>query len=505
MLNLPEEINLEIATLFSLAIYFAVMLGIGLYAFKKSTSDVSGFMLGGRSLSPKVAALSAGASDMSGWILMGLPGAMYLSGMSSLWIAIGLVIGAFLNYLFVAPRLRTYTELANDSITLPDYFENRFNDKTRLLRLVSSVVIVVFFTLYTSSGIVAGGKLFESSFGLSYESGLYITAGVVAAYTLFGGFLAVSLTDFVQGCIMFIALVLVPIVTINAVGGVGEVQHQIASIDPALFDLFSGVSLISIISAMAWGLGYFGQPHIIVRFMAIRDVKELPVARRIGMSWMIVSIIGAMATGFAGIAYIAKTGMELKDAETIFIVLSQLLFSPLVAGFLLAAILAAIMSTISSQLLVTSSSLTEDFYKTFLNKEASQKQQVLVGRLSVLVVALLAIYLAHDRNSSILSLVSNAWAGFGAAFGPVVIASLYWKNMTRNGALAGMLVGALTVLFWIYAPITINGGSLSSYLYEIVPGFILCSLTLYIVSKLAPEKDEKLLATFDKVKAIHSH
>jgi SSS family solute:Na+ symporter/sodium/proline symporter len=505
MLNLPEEINLEIATLFSLAIYFAVMLGIGLYAFKKSTSDVSGFMLGGRSLSPKVAALSAGASDMSGWILMGLPGAMYLSGMSSLWIAIGLVIGAFLNYLFVAPRLRTYTELANDSITLPDYFENRFNDKTRLLRLVSSVVIVVFFTLYTSSGIVAGGKLFESSFGLSYESGLYITAGVVAAYTLFGGFLAVSLTDFVQGCIMFIALVLVPIVTINAVGGVGEVQHQIASIDPALFDLFSGVSLISIISAMAWGLGYFGQPHIIVRFMAIRDVKELPVARRIGMSWMIVSIIGAMATGFAGIAYIAKTGMELKDAETIFIVLSQLLFSPLVAGFLLAAILAAIMSTISSQLLVTSSSLTEDFYKTFLNKEASQKQQVLVGRLSVLVVAILAIYLAHDRNSSILSLVSNAWAGFGAAFGPVVIASLYWKNMTRNGALAGMLVGALTVLFWIYAPITINGGALSSYLYEIVPGFILCSLTLYIVSKLAPEKDEKLLATFDKVKAIHSH
>ena len=505
MLNLPEEINLEIATLFSLAIYFAVMLGIGLYAFKKSTSDVSGFMLGGRSLSPKVAALSAGASDMSGWILMGLPGAMYLSGMSSLWIAIGLVIGAFLNYLFVAPRLRTYTELANDSITLPDYFENRFNDKTRLLRLVSSVVIVVFFTLYTSSGIVAGGKLFESSFGLSYESGLYITAGVVAAYTLFGGFLAVSLTDFVQGCIMFIALVLVPIVTINAVGGVGEVQHQIASIDPALFDLFSGVSLISIISAMAWGLGYFGQPHIIVRFMAIRDVKELPVARRIGMSWMIVSIIGAMATGFAGIAYIAKTGMELKDAETIFIVLSQLLFSPLVAGFLLAAILAAIMSTISSQLLVTSSSLTEDFYKTFLNKEASQKQQVLVGRLSVLVVALLAIYLAHDRNSSILSLVSNAWAGFGAAFGPVVIASLYWKNMTRNGALVGMLVGALTVLFWIYAPITINGGSLSSYLYEIVPGFILCSLTLYFVSKLAPEKDEKLLATFDKVKAIHSH
>jgi len=479
------------------------MLGIGLYAYKKSTQDVSGFMLGGRSLSPSVAALSAGASDMSGWMLMGLPGAMYLSGMSSLWIAIGLVIGAFLNYLIVAPRLRTYTELANDSITLPDFFENRFNDKTHLLRIVSSVVIVVFFTLYTSSGIVAGGKLFESSFGLNYEMGLYITAGVVVAYTLFGGFLAVSLTDFVQGCIMFVALVLVPIVTIDAIGGVAEMHHQIAHVDPALFNMLNGVTLISIISAMAWGLGYFGQPHIIVRFMAIRHVKDMPTARRIGMSWMIVSIIGAMATGFAGIAYVAKTGLKLEDAETIFIVLSQLLFSPLIAGFLLAAILAAIMSTISSQLLVTSSSLTEDFYKTFLNKEASQKQQVLVGRISVLIVALVAIYLAYDRDSSILSLVSNAWAGFGAAFGPVVIGSLYWKAMTRNGALAGMLVGALTVLLWIYAPFTINGLAPSSFIYEIVPGFVLCALTIFVVSKISPESDKNILTTFDEVESVH--
>ena len=495
---------MELGTLISLAMYFVVMLGIGLYAYKKSTQDVSGFMLGGRSLSPSVAALSAGASDMSGWMLMGLPGAMYISGMSSLWIAIGLVIGAFLNYLIVAPRLRTYTELANDSITLPDFFENRFNDKAHLLRIVSSVVIVLFFTLYTSSGLVAGGKLFESSFGLNYEVGLYVTAGVVVAYTLFGGFLAVSLTDFVQGCIMFIALVLVPIVTINAIGGLDEMHHQIAQVDPSRFDMFHGVTLISIISAMAWGLGYFGQPHIIVRFMAIRNVKEMPIARRIGMSWMIVAIIGAMATGFAGIAYVAKTGIELEDPETIFIVLSQLLFSPLIAGFLLAAILAAIMSTISSQLLVTSSSLTEDFYKTFFNKEASEKQQVFVGRLSVLIVALVAIYLAYDRNSSILSLVSNAWAGFGAAFGPVVIASLYWKDMTRNGALAGMLVGALTVLFWIYAPFTLNGLAPSAFIYEIVPGFILCSLTLYVVSKMSPKVDDDIMATFDKVEEQHS-
>jgi SSS family solute:Na+ symporter/sodium/proline symporter len=428
---------------------------------------------------------------------------MYVSGISSLWIATGLVLGAFLNYLIVAPRLRTYTEIANDSITLPDFFENRFKDNSHLLRVVSSVVIVVFFTLYTSSGIVAGGKLFESSFGLNYEVGLYVTAGVVVAYTLFGGFLAVSLTDFVQGCIMFIALVLVPIVTINEVGGVSEIHASINTINPALLDIFSGVSLIGIISAMAWGLGYFGQPHIIVRFMAIRSVKDMPAARRIGMSWMIVSIIGAMATGFAGIAYVSKTGLQLDDAETIFIILSQILFSPLIAGFLLAAILAAIMSTISSQLLVTSSSLTEDFYKTFLHQKASDKQQVLVGRISVFLVALFAIFLAYDRNSSILSLVSNAWAGFGAAFGPVVIGCLYWKKMTRNAALAGMVTGAVTVLLWIYAPLTINGQSLSSVIYEIVPGFILCSLVIYVVSIIAPQEDTKVLATHDEMLTHH--
>lgn len=494
---------MEFGTLISLALYFVVMIAIGLYAYRKSTSDVEGFMLGGRSLSPSVAALSAGASDMSGWMLMGLPGAMYISGMSSLWIAVGLVIGAFLNYLIVAPRLRTYTEVANDSITLPDFFENRFSDKSRVLRIVSSIVIVLFFTLYTSSGIVAGGKLFESSFGLTYETGLYVTAGVVVAYTLFGGFLAVSLTDFVQGCIMFIALILVPVVTINEVGGFSEMQTSINQINPELFDLFSGVSVIGIISAMAWGLGYFGQPHIIVRFMAIRSVKDMPTARRIGMSWMIVSIIGAMATGFSGIAYVAKTGLQLDDAETIFIVLSQLLFNPLVSGFLLAAILAAIMSTISSQLLVTSSSLTGDFYQTFLNKEASEKQLVLVGRISVALVAMVAIYLAYDRNSTILTLVSNAWAGFGAAFGPVVIASLYWPRMTRNGALAGMISGAATVLVWIYAPITIDGQSLSAVMYEIVPGFIVCSLAIYFVSKYSGEVDEKMHSQFNEMLSYH--
>jgi sodium/proline symporter len=495
---------LAFGTLFSLALYFIVMIGIGLYAYKKSTSDAAGYMLGGRSLSPSVTALSAGASDMSGWMLMGLPGAMYVTGLSSIWIAIGLVMGAYFNYLIVAPRLRTYTEVANDSITLPDFFENRFNDKRHLLRVVSSIVIILFFTLYTSSGIVAGGKLFESSFGLNYEAGLYVTAGVVVLYTMFGGFLAVSLTDFVQGCIMFVALVLVPFVVISDLGGVQVVNETVNSLDAEKFNMFNGVSALAIFSAMAWGLGYFGQPHIIVRFMAIRSVKDLPVARRIGMTWMLVSISGAMATGFAGIAYVAKTDTVLTDPETIFILFSQVLFHPLIAGFLLAAILAAIMSTISSQLLVTSSSLTGDFYQAFLNKEATDKQLVLVGRLSVLLVAIVAISLAYDRNSSILSLVSNAWAGFGAAFGPLVILSLYWKKMNKQGALAGMLTGAFTVLFWIYSPVTIDGVPLSSMMYEIVPGFILATIAIVVVTKVTAAPDESVEKMFDDMLQQHN-
>lgn len=502
---------METGTLISLATYFIAMLGIGLYAYKKSTDDVSGYMLGGRGLGPAVTALSAGASDMSGWMLMGLPGAIYVSGVSQLWIAVGLVIGAFLNYIIVAPRLRTYTEVAHDSITIPDFFGNRFEDHKRHLRLLSSVVIIIFFTLYTSASLVAGGKLFDSSFGMSYGTGLIVTAAVVCAYTLFGGFLAVSMTDFVQGCIMLIALVLVPIVAFTDLGGVSATVHKVEGLNPLYLDFFkdaakSGVlqdvSTLGIISLLAWGLGYFGQPHIIVRFMAIRSVSDIKTARRIGISWMVVSIIGALATGFVGIAYVAKTKMTLADPETIFIVFSQFLFSPLIGGFLLAAILAAIMSTISSQLLVTSSSLTEDFYKAFVHREATQKELVLVGRLSVLLVSVVAIVLAWNPENSILSLVSNAWAGFGAAFGPVIILALFWKRMTRQGALAGMLVGAATVLFWIYGPVTIDGKPLSAYLYEIVPGFILSSIAIVVVSLVTPAPSEAMRGHFDEMEKI---
>jgi sodium/proline symporter len=502
---------MNIAAIVSLGAYFVLMMLIGLYAYRKSTSDVSEYMLGGRQLHPAVGALSAGASDMSGWMLMGLPGAVFVTGFSAAWIAVGLVIGAYFNYRLVAPRLRVYTELSEDSITIPDFFEKRFKDRSHLLRVLSSVVIVIFFTLYTSSGVVAGGKLFEASFGLDYTLGLFVTAGVVVAYTLFGGFLAVSLTDFVQGCIMFVALVLVPIVAISAVGGFDATHAEVLASPPAsvadapsrvnFFSWFQGLSVIGIISAASWGLGYFGQPHIIVRFMAIRSLKDIATARYIGMGWMLVTVLGAVAVGVAGVAYVNEQGIndQLIDPETIFILFSQVLFHPLITGFLLAAILAAIMSTISSQLLVSSSSLTEDFYKTFLRKEASQKELVLVGRLSVLVVSLVAIVLAFDRSSSILSLVSYAWAGFGAAFGPIILLSLYWRRITRNGALAGMITGALTVLFWLYAPITINGASLSDTIYALVPGFFLSLLAAVLVSFMRSEPRPKVQEEFDEM------
>lgn len=489
--------DLSIITLF---LYFAGMLAIGFYAFSQSTQDVQGYMLGSRDLGPSVTALSAGASDMSGWLMMGLPGAVFLSGIGSSWIAVGLFFGAWLNYLIVAPRLRVFTELAGNSITVPDFFEHRFNDKTHVLRLLSAIVIILFFTVYTSSGMAAGGKLFETSFNTSYYLGLYITASVVIIYTLFGGFLAVSLTDFVQGIIIFIALVLVPVIALIEIGGPANMQAILSTVEFKPSGMFSGITFLGICSALAWGLGYFGQPHIIVRFMAIHSVKEMPTARRIGMSWMLVSMLGAIATGVTGLAYMTAKGQTLHDPETIFIELSHLLFHPLVTGFLLAAILAAIMSTISSQLLVTSSSLAEDIYKVFLNREASEKQQVLVGRISVLGIALLAILLAHNRNSSILDIVANAWAGFGAAFGPVVILSLYWKKMTATGAIAGILTGAFTVLVWIYLPLG-GGATPGDYLYEIIPGFFLASLAIIVVSKLTAIPGTEEEANFSAMKA----
>jgi SSS family solute:Na+ symporter/sodium/proline symporter len=489
---------METGAIVSVTAYFAAMLAIGFYAWRKSTENIKGYLLGGRDLGPWVAALSAGAADMSGWLLMGLPGEMFRIGFSASWIAIGLLAGAYANYLVVAPRLRVHTERAGDSITVPEFFEKRFADKTRVLRAFSALVIIVFFTLYTSSGMVAGGKLFESAFGADYTFGLWLTGGVIIVYTFFGGFLAVSLTDFIQGAIMFVALILVPVVAMNSLDGPGEVAAGISQLNPAMFGMIGDLGFVAIVSSLAWGLGYFGQPHIIVRFMAVRSVRDVPLMRRIGMSWMLVTLVGALATGFVGAAYAARNGLSVADPETIFIVLSGLLFHPLITGFLLSALLAAIMSTISSQLIVSSSSLTEDFYRSWLRREASQKELVRIGRLSVVAVALVAIALAYDPESNILGLVANAWAGFGAAFGPIVILSLTWKRLTRNGALAGMIVGAVTVLVWIYAPLLAGGATLNSLIYEIVPGFLLCGATAMLVSLLGAPPPPEVVQVFEE-------
>jgi sodium/proline symporter len=481
-------VNLQL--ILSICVYMVGMLLIGYYAYKR-TSNLSDYMLGGRNLGPAVTALSAGASDMSGWLMMGLPGAMHATGLSASWIVIGLTLGAWANWLYVAPRLRTYTEMANDSITIPAYLENRFNDTTMILRLFSAIIIIIFFTFYVSSGMVSGGVLFNSILNLDYHTGLWIITGVVVAYTLFGGFLAVSWTDFVQGIIMIVALILVPVVTLFHVGGPTVAVTEIRSINLDLLDIFQGTSLLGIISLFAWGLGYFGQPHIIVRFMAITSVKEIKKARRIGMNWMIFSSVGAMLTGFLGIAYYSKEGMKISDPETIFIELGNILFHPIITGFLISAILAAVMSTISSQLLVTSSSLTEDLYKTFFRRSATDKELVFMGRLSVLVVSILALCLAWTQNNTILGLVSYAWAGFGAAFGPVIILSLYWGRMTKWGALAGMIIGAVTVIIW-------SKLGLSDVLYEIIPGFAASLLAVYIVSLLTSKPSVQVSEKFSE-------
>ena len=486
---------MQTGVMISLAAYFIAMIAIGLWAWKKSTDDIDGYLLGGRKLSPSVAALSAGASDMSGWLLLGLPGAAFVAGLSASWIAIGLFVGALLNYIIVAPRLRVHTERTGDSITIPEFFEKRFEDRSHALRVLASVVIIIFFTLYTSAGVVSGGKLFESAFGADYSLGLWLTAGVVVVYTLFGGFLAVSLTDFVQGCIMFVALVLLPAVAFSQLGW--EFTGALEAAKPGAFDMMADMTPLAVISALAWGLGYFGQPHIIVRFMAVRSVRDVPAMRNIGMSWMAVALIGAVATGLIGATYVARTGTPLDDPETIFILLADILFHPLMTGFLLAALLAAIMSTISSQLLVSSSSLTEDFYRIYFRRDAGQKELVTVGRICVVLVALVAIWLAYDPENTILGLVANAWAGFGAAFGPVVILALTWSRFTRNGALAGIIVGAVTVLLWIYAPVLGDGKTLSSIVYEIVPGFLLGGLAAILVSLIDRRPAESVVRTFE--------
>ncbi|MFC5733373.1 sodium/proline symporter PutP [Cytobacillus gottheilii] len=465
--------DINIPTLVSIIIYLVGMIIIGYLAARK-TKDLTDYVLGGRGLGPGVAALSAGASDMSSWLMLGLPGAMYVGGMSEIWLPIGLAIGAYLNWQFIAKPLRVYTEVANNSITLPDFFENRFKDDSKILRVISAIVILVFFTFYTSSSLVGGAILLENSFGMDYIAAIWIGALVIVSYTFFGGFLAASWTDFIQGILMFLALIIIPIVVIFELGGWSETINTIGSIDPSYLNVYSGTTVIGVVSLLAWGLGYFGQPHILVRFMGIRAKEDIPKARFIGMGWMVLSLFGAIFIGFTGIAYFADSPLE--NSETVFIMLSQVLFNPVVAGFLLAAILSAIMSTVDSQLLVSSSALANDFYKAIFRRNASQKEEMIVGRIAVIGIAVIAILLGYNPDSKVLELVSYAWAGFGAAFGPVIVLSLFWKRMTRNGALAGIITGSLTVIIWSQ----IEGGIFE--LYELAPGFLLGVIAIIIFS-----------------------
>ena len=488
--------NFTNPTTITFVIYILAMIGIGFAAWRY-TRDLSDYILGGRSLGSFVTAMSAGASDMSGWLLLGLPGAVYASGVSESWIAIGLIIGAWFNWQFVAGRLRVYTEITRNALTLPDYFTHRFEDKTKILRVIAALVILVFFTIYCASGMVAGARLFEQTFGLSYDTALWAGAAATILYVFVGGFLAVSWTDTVQASLMIFALLLTPVMVIMHAGGFADAVQAINTLDVKYSDMFHGTTTIGIISLMAWGLGYMGQPHILARFMAISSVDAMPNARRIGMTWMILCLGGAVAVGYFGIAYFAanpaQSGAVQANHETVFITLSQLLFNPWIAGVLLSAILAAVMSTLSCQLLVSSSALTEDFYKVFFRPNASQKELVWVGRLMVLLVAVIAIVIARDPASKVLGLVGYAWAGFGAAFGPVVILSLLWPRMTRNGALAGMLVGALTVIIWR------NGAWFG--LYEMVPGFLLSLVAIILFSLLDKTPSMRMQQDFAQMEA----
>ncbi|WP_032092670.1 sodium/proline symporter PutP [Necropsobacter rosorum] len=486
-------------------LYLIIILGIGIYAYR-STNNFDDYILGGRKMGSFVTAMSAGASDMSGWLLMGLPGAIFLAGLSKAWIAIGLTIGAYMNYRVVAGRLRIFTENYANALTLPEFFAQRFPRQKKALKIISSAIILFFFTIYCASGVVAGAKLFQSLLGLDYSTALWFGALATIIYTFIGGYLAVSWSDTIQATLMIFALLLAPVMVLLNLSW--EEISQALENKSALTQIpysnwLHNVSGIGVVSALAWGLGYFGQPHILARFMAADSVQSLVKARRIGIGWMFLCLGGAVAVGYFGLAYFTAGNIALDNAESVFIELSKQMFNPWIVGIVLSAILAAIMSTLSAQLLMCSAAITEDFYKGFFRKTASSLELVWVGRLMVLVIAVIAMCIAQDPNSKVMSLVSYAWAGFGAAFGPVVILSLFNRNISSKAALWGMLSGALTVVIW--SPLMQYWGwDDLAKLYEIIPGFLVCSFITITSSVFAPvntqvaEKFDQALAEFNR-------
>lgn len=489
------ENNWPIALAFML--YLVLMMSIGLY-YSRRQKNLSSYILGDRQLGPWLTSMSAEASDMSGWMLMGLPGYAYLHGLSAFWTGIGLIIGTWANWLLVSQRLRNYTDVANNSLTIPDYLSNRFEDRKNGLRLICALFIILFFIIYTSSGFVAAGKLFNTIFGIPYLHALLLGAFVVVFYTFLGGFSAVALTDFIQGTMMFFTVIYVPVAATIAMGGPMPTLDILSKEGADFFSFFpdsTGMSalLVMIVSSLGWGLGYFGQPHILVKFMAIGDPKELKKSTRIAMTWVLLSLTFAIAIGVVGKAYLS-TPLENANAERVFILMAESLSAPFITGIIWSAILAAIMSTSSSQLLVTSSAVSRDLFQAFLKKDASEKTLIRVSRLSVLLVSAIAVYLGSDPNSYIFSIVSYAWAGFGACFGATVLLSLYWKRMTLKGAYAGVIVGGVTVLIW--KQFEWFG------LYELVPGFFFSIAAIIIVSLLDKEPSESIKETFEKALAL---
>ncbi len=475
-------------------LYLALMVFIG-FKFYNKTGNLSDYILGGRKLNSWVTAMSAQASDMSGWLLIGLPGTAYViyAGTSeAIWTAIGLMIGTYLNWLFVAKRLRKYTEISGNALTLPDFFENRFKDGKHILKTVSAIFIVIFFLIYTSSQFAAGGKLFNTIFGIDYVWGLVIGAAIILLYTALGGFTAVCWTDTIQGTIMFFALIIVPVIATVQMGGWDEVTYRLSALTPEALGVFpeknGAIDTLLLASALGWGLGYFGQPHILARFMAINSPDEIKKSRIIAMAWVIITLTTAVLIGVIGKAYLP----ELADGEVVYMAMINSMCPDVVAGLLLTAILAAIMSTASSQLLVSASSISKDLYATIFNKNTDGASMVWVSRITVAVITAIAIFIALDPSSSVFGLVSCAWGGFGSAFGPLILFALFYKKMTLPAAIAGMVTGGIVDIFWY----TQSGGIFD--IYEIIPGFISASVVILVVSaftKVPKEIEEE----FEKV------
>lgn len=512
-----EDMTTEnIIMLATIAAYLAVVLGVGIWCSKRNRT-VNDFYLGGRKLGPLVTAMSAEASDMSSWLLMGLPGLAYLSGLADpAWTAIGLAIGTYVNWLIVAKRIRHYSNACNNSITIPDFFSNRYRDKHRIIMGIAALIIIVFFVPYTASGFAACGKLFSSLFGIDYHLAMIISAIVIIGYTTIGGFLAASTTDFIQSIIMTIALLVIFGFGISVAGGIDAVFENAKSIPGylSLTEVYNPDTLsaepygiIKIVSMLAWGLGYFGMPHILLRFMAIEDSHKLKTSRRVASIWVVISLAVAVVIGVIGLG-MTNAGqipqLEGSNSETIIIQIANLLsqngfLAAIVAGLILAGILASTMSTADSQLLAASSSVSENIIRGVFKVKTSQRVSMIIARATLVVIAVIGVFIAWDPNSSVFDIVSFAWAGFGAAFGPVVLFALFWKRSNLYGALAGMISGGVMVFVWKYF-ISKLGGVFD--IYELLPAFIVSSIFIVVVSLLTKAPSKEIQDEFDAVKAM---